>query len=430
MKPDRHAWAQPLRIRAFRLQFLAQASSVLGSTLSPVALSLGVLGATGSARDFSLMLVASSVPTVLFLLVGGVWADRLPRHKVMVTTNLICAVAQTTLGVMLLTGAFHLWLAVIAQAGTGVALAFYFPSVNGLTAESVPSDLLQPANSMLSLTRSLAGSVGPLVAAVLAVAGEAGAALLFDAFTFLVSGWFLARLTVSAVPRKKARNSFMSDLGSGFREVTSRPWVWSSIVGFMVGHLAEAAFLIIGPLLLLRRDGSGGGLAWGAIIAALSVGQVAGDVLAMRLRPRIPLAFSRLIELLATPVYFALGLGAPVWIVIAAAVPAGVAITLPDSLWFTVMQRRLPGDALSRVSSYDWLGSLSLRPVGYLLAGLVATAVGPAALLVVMAVIVVVTKLAGLVPRDVRTITLGDLDDAVPAGAATPDAVAAETGTA
>ncbi|WP_030437855.1 MFS transporter [Actinoplanes subtropicus] len=396
-------WTAPLRVPAFRYQFLAQATSIFGSMLSPVALSLGVLSLTRSAHDYSLVLVASSVPTVLFLLVGGVWADRLPRHKVMVVTNLVSAAAQAAIGIMLVTGAFHLWIAVLAQACTGTALAFYFPSVNGLTAQVVPDELLQPANALLSLVRSIAGSLGPLVASVLAVSGDAGVALLIDAFTFLVGGWLLSRIDVRPAPRTD-RTSFVADLAAGFREVITRPWVWSTILGFMVGQLAQAVFLVVGPLLLLQR--AGGALIWGVTVAAMSVGQIVGDALALRVRPRRPLVFCRLVDLLGAPVLFVLAVRAPSWVVIVAAVPAGIAVTLPDSLWFTVLQRQLAPDALSRVSSYDWLGSLSLRPIGYFSGGFLATVVGAAPLLLGAGTLYLATKLLTLLPADVRTITL------------------------
>jgi MFS family permease len=401
---DRRAQPSPLRIPAFRYQFFAQATSVVGSTLSPVALSLGVLQLTGSAHQFSLVLAASSVPIVLFVLIGGVWADRLPRHKVMVTADLICAATQTSIGLMLVTGSFHLWLAVVAQFLTGTALAFYYPSINGLTAHNVPAERLQRANAMLSLTRSVAGSVGPLVAAVLVIAGDAGEALLFDAFTFIVSAFLLSRLSVPSARDGLATGTrFVTDLVSGFREVTSRSWVWSSILSFMVGHLATALLLVLGPLLLSQRGRSQ--IEWGALIAALSVGQILGDLIALRIRPGRPLVLSRLAESLAASVPFALALNTPGWVVVAAAVPAGVALTLPDALWFTALQQHLPAEALSRVSSYDWLGSLSLRPIGYLCAGALATTIRPAPTLAAAAGLLIIVKLTGLLFADVRALT-------------------------
>ncbi|TDD61519.1 MFS transporter [Kribbella antibiotica] len=394
------------RVVPFRYQFAAQATSMAGSTLSPVALSLGLLQLTGSPRTLSLVLAAQAVPTVVFLLVGGVWADRLPRHKVMVCANLVTAVTQGCLGIMLLTGAFHLWLAMGLQFIAGTALAFYFPSTLGLTALTVPAHLLQRANAMLSLTRSTAGGVGPLVAGLLVVSAGAGWALVADGVTFLASAALLARLKLPKQIRATqddVQASFLTDLRDGFREVTRRAWVWSSITAFMFTHLASAIFMVLGPVLLLRRDH--GVFGWAAVIAGLSVGQVVGDFAALRLTVQRPLVVARVVELLSVPALVGLAFGAPIWLLVIAAVCGGIALTLPDALWLTTMQGHLPKDSLSRVSSYDWLGSLALRPLGYVSAAALAAVIGTTTTFIVAATLIVLTRIGGLCLPDVRALT-------------------------
>jgi hypothetical protein len=393
------------RVVPFRYQFAAQAISVAGSTLSPVALSLGVLHLTDSPGALSLILAAQAVPTVVLLLVGGVWADRVPRAKLMVVANLVTAVTQGCLGVMLLTGAFHLWLAMALQFVAGTALAFYFPSTVGLTALTVPEPLLQRANAMLSLTRSTAGVVGPLVAGVLVVTAGAGWALVADGVTFLASAALFARLRLpKQIPpaQQDARSSFLADLRYGFREVTRRAWAWSSITAFMFTHLASAIFMVLGPVLLLRRDH--GEFGWAAVIAGLSVGQLIGDFAALRVTVLRPLVVARVVELLSIPALLGLAFGVPTWLLVVAAVFGGIALTLPDALWLTAMQQHLPGDSLSRVSSYDWLGSLALRPVGYMSAAALAAAIGSTTTFVIAAALIAVTRIGGLCLPDVRAL--------------------------
>ena len=392
----------PLQLRQFRLQFAAQALSMVGSTLSPVALSLGILTVTGSARTLSVVLAAGSLPLVAFVLVGGVWADRLPRGRIMVVANLVSACAQAGLGAMLLTGQVHLWMAVGLQILNGTAMAFYFPSINGLTAETVPADQLQKANALLSLTRSVSGSVGPLMASLLVLAGSAGWALVFDGATFVISAALLSRLTPAARD-ESGRQPFLRELAEGFREVVRRGWVWSSIGVFMNFQLVTAAFMVLGPVTILHRGASV--TVWGATIACLSVGSVIGDALALKIVPRRPIVTSRLVELLAAPVLIAYALNAPVWLLVATATLAGIALTFPDALWFTALQRNLDPAVLSRVSSYDWLGSLALRPVGYLVAAAMAAAVGATVTLIAAAALLVASQLAGLLLRDVRALT-------------------------
>lgn len=395
----------PLRSGQFRLQFAAQAISVAGSALSPVALALGVLAMAGSARALSLVLAASSLPLVLFLLVGGVLADRLPRHRLMVAANLVCALAQLALGFMMVSGRFSLAWAVVLQFVAGTALAFYFPSVSGLTAELVPGPDLQKANALLSLTRSVAGSVGPLVAGGLVLEVGAGWALVFDGLTFVAGAACLARIRVP-VPGPSAvaggGSDFRSDLREGFGEVMRRTWVWTSIGAFMLSHLATAFFLVLAPAELLRRGYSP--VAWGAVIAVLSVGQLLGDVLALRFTPRRPILASRLVELLSVPVLVGLAVAAPLPFLLAGAFVGGVALTFPDALWYTALQQHLAVDVQSRVSSYDWLGSLALRPVGFLAASALAGWIGAPSTLLLAAVLLVLSRLAGLLSAEVRSL--------------------------
>jgi MFS family permease len=394
----------PLRIPAFRYQLAAEAISVGGSTLSPVALSLGVLKLTGSAGTLGLVLGAAAVPTVVFLAVGGVWADRLPRHRLIVATNLVCAVSQATLGTMLLTGAFHLWLAIVAQILTGTALAFYFPSVSALTVQIVPEGHLQRANALLSLNRSIAGSIGPIAAGALVAASNAGVALVADGVSFLASAALLARLTVPGRSAERPmRRRFLHELAEGFHHVRRRTWVLTGIVGYMLSHLAMAFLLVLGPVILLGRDASPA--AWGAVVAALGVGQLVGDLLALRIVPKRPLLLARVIEILSAPLFIVLALGGPVWILVVAAALAGVVMNLPDTFWYTALQRHLPGHVLSRVLSFDWLGSLALRPIGYLSAAACAAAIGAPATLIVAGCLVVLSRLVGLLFADVRNLT-------------------------
>ncbi len=424
------AMLAPLRLPAFRLQFSAAAIAVVGSTLSPVALALGVLELTGSAKSLGLVLAANTIPLVIFMLIGGVWADRLPRNRIMSASHAVCAVSQTALGVMMVTGRFSLPAALALQFVSGTAMAFYFPSVSGLTALLVPSAILQKANALLSLTRSIGGSIGPLLAGLAVAQVSAGWAIIAEGCCFLISAACLTRLSgdvAAAVARSgpaRPRTPFIRDLVGGFREVVSRPWVWSSIGAFMLSHLATAFFLVLTPALLLARGEPP--LAWGGVIASLSIGQLLGDVIALRVTPHRPIVAARLVELLSVPLLLALALGAPVWVLVAAAVLAGVALTFPDALWYTAMQQHLPGDTLSRVSSYDWLGSLSLRPIGFVAAAWLADLVGVATTLAAAAVLVVASRLAGLLPRDVQQLTSAPpAEPATPAVPTTPQEVAA-----
>jgi MFS family permease len=389
----------PLRGRPFRYQFGAQTISTIGSTLTPVALAIGLITIDAGAGTLGLAMAAYSTPVIIFVLVGGVWADRLPRQRIMVTADLVRAVVQCTVGALLLAESREVWAYVVLQFVAGTATAFYHPASTGLTADTVPAHDLQRANALLSLTRSLAGSLGPLVASGLALGVGAGWALVADGLSFLGSAFLLSRLSL-LVRRVPVRDRFLTELRAGATEVRQRSWVWSSILVFAASNLAFAALYVVGPDVLISADG--GEVAWGIVIATFSVGQGIGDVLALRVQPQRPLLAARLIELLQAPLLVALALDASLPWLVAGAVLGGIATTYPDTLWYTALQQHLPDEMLSRVSSYDWMGSLVLRPVGYAVAATAAGAFGPETILASVAVLVVVSRLAGAAVPGIR----------------------------
>ena len=97
---------------------------------------------------------------MIFLLVGGIWADRLPRHHVMVASNLLSGAGQAVLAALLLTGSAQLWMLIVLAAANGVASAFFFPASNGIVPQTVPATMLQAANALLRLGLNATSIVG------------------------------------------------------------------------------------------------------------------------------------------------------------------------------------------------------------------------------------------------------------------------------
>lgn len=370
----------------FRYQLTAVGASELGSAISPVALAIGVLQISGSSWDLGILLAARGIPTVLFMLLGGVAADRLPRQRVMLLSNLVCAAAQFTLGAMLISGSINLAVGICAQIATGAALAFYFPSVSGLTAQTVPAERLQQANAMLSLSRSISMSIGPMLAGFLVAGGLAGVALLIDGLTFVASALLLTRLkNLPPIESSGQPQGFLRQLREGFTEVVSRSWIWSGIVSFMIGNLTAALILVLGPVTTLDQ----GPVLWGSVVSAISIGLIIGDLLAVQIKVRRPLVVGKFVEMLQACLPIALSVGAPTPIIIASAVPFGIAVSFPESLWHSSLQSNLRPSVLSRVASYDWLGSFALRPFASLFAVALLGALGNRDTFILIAAVVV-----------------------------------------
>ena len=397
---------EALREREFRLLFAAHGISALGDWLVPVALAFAVLDLTGSPSDLGLVLAARLLPMVLFMLAGGVWADRVPRQRLMILSHLVRLVSQAALGLLLVVGDARIWQLVALQAVHGVATAFYRPATSGLVPQTVPPERLQQANGLFWMAFGIASFAGPALAGVFLATVGAGWAILADASTFALGAYLLSRLRLPPLP-PPARESFLRELADGWREVAARRWLWTSIVSFAVFQLAIlSALLVLGPLVAKRS--LGGPSAWAAIAAGFGIGSIAGNFLALHVRPRRPLRFGFALTLCCGPSLLLLALAAPVPAIVATELASGLAIGVSGTLWETTLQERVPREALSRVSAYDWMGSMVLRPLGLAVVGPLAAVVGVRATLVGAAALGLACNVALLAVPEVWTLERGD----------------------
>jgi len=372
---------------------------MLGSTIAPVALAFAVVDLTGSPSDLGLVLGASFVPQVLFLVVGGVWADRVPRNLVMVAADLVGAAAQATLAVLLLTGRAEVWHVVCVAAVRGVAAAFFMPAAQGVVPQVVPPSMLQQANAILGFSRNGTALAGAAFGGLLVAGLGPGTALAVDAATYVAGACFLACLRVPALPIVRRR--FVAELREGWLEVRSRTWLWAIVVQFtFINAFSWAAFFVLGPF--VAESSLGGPAAWGLILTAEAVGMLVGGLIALRHRPRRPLLVGNAALLLIALPLCALALSAGQLVIAAAAFAAGVGVEFFEVLWATTLQNRIPAERLSRVSSYDWLGSFALVPVGTILVGPLAATIGFADTLWIAAGVVVASSTAVMLFGGVR----------------------------
>jgi hypothetical protein len=357
----------------FRLLFAGQAASLLGDGMVPVALSFAVLELTGSVSDLGIVLTAQAVPLVAFLLVGGVFADRLPRRGVMLGADCVRGAVQAASAVLLIAGTARLWELIVLQAMYGLATAFFSPAISGLMPLVTRPEHLQQANALRGLAQSAGRIVGPALAGLLVAAGSPGWALAVDAATFGVSTATLAALAVPPHAKLPPQH-FVRDLIDGWREFTALPWAVAIVAAIAAGSIPWAAWPVLGPK--VARDALGGAGAWALISAGIGVGALIGGLVALRLHARRPLVVGSA-TMLVFPIPLALlALEAPAAVVAVAALAGGLATTLFNALWETALQRSVPPEALSRVTAYDWFGSLALNPVGYAVIGPIAVALG------------------------------------------------------
>src|SRR4051812_9004635 len=293
--------------RDFRVLFLARTASLLGSAFAPVALAFAVLDdLDGSATALGLVLTGIWLPQVVFILVGGVWADRIPRNLVMAGTDVVMFSVQGTIAFLLLTGRAEIWQLFALQLVRGTANAFFFPASSGLVPSVVSAARLQEANALLRLAQSTTSIVGAGLAGLVVAGVGSGWALAFDAATFLVSAAFVVRIRVPVAARHAA-SSFLHELREGWGEFRSRPWLWSIVVQFMfINAFGNGTYLVLGPI--VSNDDLGGASAWGLILAGSAAGMVLGGLLTLRWKPGRILLVASLATLLMAPELFLLAI--------------------------------------------------------------------------------------------------------------------------
>jgi MFS family permease len=395
-----------LREPAFRNLFAGQALSRLGDRIAPIALAFGVIQSGGSAADLGLVVAAGTIPFALFALAAGVWADRIPRRRVMIASDAVRAVVQIATGVLLITGSAEVWMLAALAAVYGTGDAFFWPAMNGLLPETIASDRLQEANALLGTAQSSSNILGPAIAGVLIALVDPGGAILLDAATFIVSIAFLARLVPRALDVGDAavdEEGFFEQLRGGWREVRSRAWVWTVLIALSAYHvIVLPAVFVLGPILSERE--LNGASDWAVISAGFGIGSVVGQVLIYRLPFRRPVRAAVIGLVIASTQAAIIGSGLPVVAIAALEAVTGVAVSLAFTLWETSLQQHIPSRALSRVSSYDFTASAGLMPIGLVLAGPLADGIGLHAALRLMTLVGVASALACLAVPSVRAL--------------------------
>ncbi len=394
-----HGRLQALEERPFRLLFLGQSVSLLGDGMVGVALAFAVLELTGSASDLGIVLAARTIPLVLFLLVGGVWADRLPRRALMVTTDLIRFAAHGLMAVLLIAGEAEVWSIAALAAIAGAASAFFNPAISGIMPAVISVERLQQANALRSISEAVGRIAGPALAGVLVVAVGPGWALGIDAVTFAVSAVFLAMIALPPHTPVE-QQSFITDLREGWDDFRSRTWLWTTVASVTVGNMMFAAYFVLGPLVAERElDGAA---SWALIVSGFGAGLVLGGLLLLRFDPQRPaLAATIAVTFYTLPLAF-LAIPAPAAVTAAGGLLAGAGLAVANNLWETTQQRHVPPELLSRVSSYDWFGSLAAVPIGMLLWGPVAENIGVSTALWIAFALQLVSILVLFAVREIR----------------------------
>jgi DHA3 family tetracycline resistance protein-like MFS transporter len=334
------------------------------------------------------VLIFSQIPLLLFLLIGGVVVDRLPRIRIMFASDILSGVVIMFVAISAWLELLQIWHIYIASIIFGFVEAFFFPAYQAVIPQITPSDLLTSANSLNGLSQRLTGIIGPALGAALVAAGGTSMTFALDALSFFISAICLLpllRLTLhqgrqrAGMPeamdgREKSVNATLKqgflDLLEGFKLVIRIPWIWITILLFGFINIMEAGPRAVALPFLIKEDLGADVELLGLLGSATSLGFVAGMVWLgqyVRLHRRGLLAYLSVFVSGLVLLPFALKL--PVPILVGATFIGGIASSVFALIWTHTLQEMVPGNLLGRVYSIDALGSFVLLPIGFALAG-------------------------------------------------------------
>ncbi len=408
---------RPLRHRDFRLLWAGMSISLVGDGVFLVATAWTAYTLWDVPASLAIVGIAMSLPTIACLVVGGAVSDRFDRRKVMLLADAGRGLAIALLAALALTHALTFTALVAVVAVYSLGAGFFTPAFEAAVPSLVPDDDLPQANALDQFVRPIAMRlVGPAVGGVILGAAGAGVAFALDAASFGASALAIAAIRPIGVG-DVAVGSTLAAVRDGFAFVRARTWLWGTLLSAAVAYL-----VFLGPtevlLPYLVKNGLHGSAAdLGLVLASGGVGAVgAAAIMGERGQPRRSMTFMYACWTLATLAVLGYAAGTSVAQLMLACLLFNAFEAAGTVVWSTVKQRHVPPALLGRVSSLDWLISISLLPVSFALTGPVAAVAGVRATLAVAGVVGAAVTLGALfLPgmRDVEDRSAGWRGDAV-----------------
>ncbi|MEU3937166.1 MFS transporter [Streptomyces sp. NPDC029044] len=392
----------PLRHRTFRHLFIGTTANLLGSGVATIALAFAVLDATGSVGSLGLVVGAHSLTSILFLLYGGVLADRLPRGPLLVGSSAVSAASQAVIAALVLTHSAAIPALMALAAVNGAASSCYQPAAQALLPQTVPAESRRAALALSRIASSSSMIVGASLGGVLVAAVGPGWGLAVDAATFALAAASFALIRVHVAPPAPSPG-LVHELRVGWQEFTSRRWVWVIVVAFCFLNAGiTASFAVLGPAV---ADTTGiGRSGWGLVVAAGSLGAVAGGVLSLSWRPRRAILVGCALMGLTAMIPLLLALAPYTWALVVANFVAGVGIEQAGVAWYSTLNEQIPEERLARVYAYDDLGSYLALPLAQFAAGPAVLLLGLHATLYASAALILLATLAMVATPSVRAL--------------------------
>jgi MFS family permease len=390
-------------VRNLRRLVISRFVSNLGNGLAPVAIAFGVLELpNGDGKSLSLVMASTSLSLVLFSLLGGVIGDRFPRAWVVGGADVLLAILVMANGIAYVTGNGSVILFTVVGFLSGVLNAIWYPAMSALTSDLADPEILQDSNAATMLSGNIALILGTAIAGVIVATIGPGWAIIIDGVTFLIAGLLVYSMrSATPVVERSESSSTIHEMKTGWREFSSRRWVFLVVVSFsFVVSMERAVYSVLGPL--VADEKLGGPKPWSVILATWAIGSVVGVLFAAKVRPRYPIRVAIIAQFPLFLWFFSLGNTTNVYLIATFSFFVGIAFDFFYVLWVTTLQQHIPKESLSKVMSYDVLGSLALAPIGIAVAGPIAEHYGTSPVLNVISFAFIICMAAPLLSREVR----------------------------
>ena len=395
----------PLKHRDFRILWTGMTISLIGDGIFLIAIAWESYSLWNAPAALSIVGISMTIPTIAFLLIGGVVSDRRDRRLVMAWADGLRAVAVAVLAVLVLIGALRFWELVVLVAVYGVGTAFFMPAFEAILPELLPKSDLPAANALDQFVRPIAMRlIGPVAGGAL-VAASAGIAFAIDAASFAV-----CLIAVLVMPRRAGRDvqvqtSSVAALKEGLRFVRQRVWLWGTLLSAAISYLVflGPAEVLLPFLVKNELHASAGTL--GLVLAAGGVGAVGGAAfMGHRGHPRRDVTVMYMTWTIATLAIAGYGIANAAWELMLVCLVFNALEAAGTIVWATIKQQHVPGSMLGRVSSLDWLISIGLLPLSFALTAPVAAVFGARATLVGAAALGAAVTLGGFFLPGMRAI--------------------------
>jgi predicted MFS family arabinose efflux permease len=386
--------------------YIARFISNFGNGMSPIALAFGILHLpNGDANLLGLVLGSTTVAMLIMSPFGGVLADKFGRIRACALADFIGAAGLFVQVAYFASGNVPIWVLLVVNVNFGLMWGIFWPAMSGVLPALVPDEQLQKTNSVTNLFSNGAIILGAAVGGIIVAGWGSTWALAIDALTFVIAGAFLFSFRHVSPKSSETENSMFDDLIHGWKIFTSYRWILVGVFGFSFVILAWAAGEnVLGPLIALKEFN--GAKSWSLVLTFEGIGLIIGSIIGLRIKLKYPLRFLLVISFSISLYMWSMAKPQSIWFIAFCALLWGITLDLWTTIWSTAMAREVPREALSRVSSFDAMGSMLLRPVGLAIAGPLSMAIGLSNALYALAIFSAIVILGMLTSPTMRNMQI------------------------